>query len=167
MQISKTSNRNFGIMVRNNIKIFDNVKITRGNFRKLTQIADELNAGDALGIAVFGEVGQPTVMGGVKSMRITTAPTQLDMSVIKSFRPDAEVHAYKRRSKWIALDDIDIIKKLSIFIRKQKGFIHHCKIDPHHNATPFDKPAWRPNPTRTVADFHHEKTNLGDFIRRS
>ncbi len=51
--------------------------------------------------------------------------------------------------------------KLADFISGQKGFIHHCTVDPHHNSRPFDTPFWQPGEDKGAK--YTKKRFIGDF----
>ena len=145
MQVSNVSTTNFGILIKDKISLHDNVTIKPQDRRQISQIVDALNAYEARGITVHGEIGQTQDTSGSKSMRISTTPTNRDMEKIHAFRPDATVYDYKRRTKWVDLYSPYIIDIFNDFLRRQKGFIHHCTKDVNHRAEPFDNPVWRPD----------------------
>ena len=143
MQISSISNSNFGKIYWDNTTVQAGVNLSPHDKNVIKDIITALNRDVAQNISAYVEIGRPQVMRGRKSIRVTTSPTSADMAVIKAFRPNAERRDYKRRSYWFRLYDKYSYDELADFIAGQKGFIHHCTIDPRHNAKPFDRPMWQ------------------------
>lgn len=162
MQISKISNTNFGNLHLSDIEVFSESNLTQNDKRRIRDLTYALNEDVAKNISVYAQVGRPEATNYKKAIRIITAPTQEDMAVIKAMRPNANRRDYKRRSKWVHLDDRRIFTNLANFIQKQKGYIYHCIIDPDHNTQPFDQPKWK---TREVSYTNPHKKSF--FMRKA
>lgn len=143
MQISGTSNTGFGKIYWKDTEIHSTAKMTPFDIKRVKDLFSALNADAARHISVYAEIGKPDVLGNRKGIRVMTSPTPVDMAVLRVFRPGAERNEYKRRSHWFRLYDRDLYDKLSGFIHGQRGYIHHCTIDPKHNSKPFGVPMWR------------------------